>query len=311
MPRNRLHPERVFDIPLEEVSRICVDRSRRRHVSLLAIGDSLAVGARLSLADPDAVELTWELAPIARLSGTRLPERDPQVEAIAVDGAGRVLLLQESPARAELIDLGAARVVASFALDVPDEGPVGRSWADPDGSRGEGVLLLAGGHLLVAKEKKPAAFVEFGPPSGLSCGVAGPLARDGRRWPVTDGDHRYVALAVWRPDEALKKACRDFSDLSVGPDGHLYVLSDQSESIARVGALRPGGGTASLEASWKIAGLKGKPEGLAFTGDGRAIVALDKKKKRRNLALLAPAIAAPTAARRPSASGRPPSRRLR
>jgi len=32
------------------------------------------------------------------------------------------------------------------------------TWSDPKGSRGEGMVLLRGGHLLVAKEKKPAAF---------------------------------------------------------------------------------------------------------------------------------------------------------
>ena len=229
---------------------------------------------------------------MTRFSGTRLPRRDPQVEAIAVDGAGRVLLLQESPARAELVDLQAARVVAWFDLDVPDDGPVGKSWSDPDGSRGEGVVLLAGGHLLVAKEKKPSAFIEFGPPGARSRGVPGRLPAVRGAWAVTPGAHRYVALAVWRPDDALGNACRDFSDLDVGPDGRVYVLSDRSASIARLGALAPGGGAATLEASWEIAGLKGKPEGLAFTKDGRAVVALDKKKARRNLAVLAPAIAA-------------------
>jgi hypothetical protein len=291
MPKSKLRPQRVIDIPLEEVSGITVDRSRKDRVSLLAIGDRVAVGARLSLADADRADPSWELAPIERLAGTRLPRRNPQVEAIAVDGAGRVLLLQESPARAELIDLRAARVVSSFVLDVPDDGPVGRSWADPDGSRGEGVVLLAGGHLLVAKEKKPAAFIEFGPPGARSRGVPGPLAT-GRAWKVGPGEHRYVALAIWRPDDELKKACGDFSDLDVGPDGSVYVLSDQSESIARLGVLVPGGGTAGLDASWKVAGVKGKPEGLAFTSDGRAIVALDTKKARRNLVLLTPPIAA-------------------
>ena len=291
MVNHTLRPERLIDVPLEEVSGISVDRSRRGRVSLLAVGDRLAVGARLSMGGPGD-EFEWELTHIARIAGTQLPKRDPQVEAIAVDGAGRVLLLQESPPRAELVDLEAARVVASFDLDVPGGGPVGESWADPDGSRGEGVLLLAGGHLLVAKEKKPAAIIEFGPPGARSRGVAGRLAPAGRPWPVTGGAHRYVALAVWRPDDALRKACKDLSDLGVGPDGHVYVLSDRSGSIARLGALGPGGGTATLDASWKISGLKGKPEGLAFTKDGRAIVALDKKKARRNLAVLAPPIAA-------------------
>jgi hypothetical protein len=37
--------------------------------------------------------------------------------------------------------------------------------------------------------------------------------------------------------------------------------------------------------------VDGKPEGLAFTSEGRAIVGLDTRKPRQNLALLEPAIA--------------------
>jgi hypothetical protein len=34
---------------------------------------------------------------------------------------------------------------------------IARAWSDPKGSRGEGTVLLSGGHFVVAKEKKPAA----------------------------------------------------------------------------------------------------------------------------------------------------------
>ncbi len=49
-------------------------------------------------------------------------------------------------------------VVASIDLAVEGRGEIARAWSDPKGSRGEGIVLLPGGHLLVAKEKKPAAF---------------------------------------------------------------------------------------------------------------------------------------------------------
>jgi hypothetical protein len=39
--------------------------------------------------------------------------------------------------------------------------------------------------------------------------------------------------------------CADFSDLEIGPDGRLYLLSDQSASIARLDDLPPEGGKAS------------------------------------------------------------------
>ena len=51
------------------------------------------------------------------------------------------------------------------------------------------------------------------------------------------------------------------------------------------------GGTAALLHSWRIGDLNGKPEGLTFTAQGRAIVGLDTRKRRRNLVLLEPAVA--------------------
>ena len=96
---------------------------------------------------------------------------------------------------------------------------------------------MQNGHLLIAKEKDPAAFIEFGPegdePSGfgpdsaLKGGAA--LADRGRRPDV------FVPLAVWNPSVKLQATCEDFSDLEVGPDRRLYLLSDKSQSIARVG----------------------------------------------------------------------------
>jgi hypothetical protein len=221
-----------------------------------------------------------------------LPKRDPQIEAICADGIGRILLLQETPPRAELIDPQALRMVASIDLAVEGREQIARAWSDPKGSRGEGVVLLPGGHLLVAKEKKPAAFIEFGPAHARSRGlIRGGALADGKRWTIKKGHHRFVALAVWLPDETLAKTCADFSDLEVGADGHLYLLSDKSSTIARLDDLPAGGGTAALLDAWRLGDLGGKPEGLTFTAQGRAVVGLDTRKPRRNLVLLEPAVA--------------------
>jgi hypothetical protein len=77
----------------------------------------------------------------------------------------------------------------------------------------------------------------------------------------------------------------------IGPDGYLYLLSDKSFTIARLDDLRAGGGAAALLDAWRIDDLDGKPEGLAFTAQGRAVVGLDTRKPRRNLVLLEPEIA--------------------
>jgi hypothetical protein len=134
--------------------------------------------------------------------------------------------------------------------------------------------------------------IEFGPPQSRSRGlVRGGALADGERWPIRKGRYRFVSLAVWFPDKKLAKTCADFSDLAIGPDGRLYLLSDKSSTIARLDDLPAGGGVAALIDAWRLDDLDGKPEGLAFTAQGRAIVGLDTRKARRNLVLLEPAVA--------------------
>jgi hypothetical protein len=141
---------------------------------------------------------------------------------------------------------------------VEGRGKIARAWSDPTQSRG----LVRGGALA-----------------------------DGARWPIKKGHHRFVALAIWLPDKRLGKTCADFSDLEIGPDGYLYLLSDKSSTIARIDDLTAGGGTAALLDAWRLDDLDGKPEGLTFTAQGRAIVGLDTRKPRRNLVLLEPVVA--------------------
>jgi hypothetical protein len=152
-------------------------------------------------------------------------------------------------------------------------------------------VLLANGHVLIAKEKDPPAFIEFGPagaaPSG--CGPDSVLA-DGKPWPVKPGKNSYVALATWMPSADLLEDCEDFSDLEIGPDHRLYLLSDKSATICRLQELSPDSSTANVDAVWRLDDIVGKPEGLAFTRHGRAIVALDTRKARENLLILDPPI---------------------
>jgi len=290
--KDRLRVCRVVDVPLREVSGICLRRSRSGRMALIAVGDRVAKIAWFSEPRSDGGRINWNTSSIAKLSGSMLPKQHPQIEAICADGLGRVLLLQETPPRVELIDPKALKVIASIDLVVEGRGEIARAWSDPKGSRGEGTVLLPGGHLLVAKEKKPAVFIEFGPPHSRSRGlVRGGALANGEQWPIKNGHHRFVALAVWLPDKTLAKTCSDFSDLEIGPDGCLYLLSDKSFTIARLDDLPAGGGTAAHLEAWRLGDLDGKPEGLAFTAQGRAIVGLDTRKPRRNLLLLEPAVA--------------------
>jgi len=289
---NRLQARRVIDVPLREVSGISLRRGRAGRMSVVAVGDHAAKVVWFSLPSNDDGRIIWQTSNIAKLSGSLLPKRDSQIEAVCADGLGRILLLQETPPRVELIDLNGPKVVASIDLAMEGHDGIGQAWSRPKGSRGEGMALLPGGHLLVAKEKKPAALIEFGPVNSRSRGlIRGGVLPDGKLWPIKEGHHRFVALATWLPDRTLARNCADFSDLEIGPDGHLYLLSDQSATIARLDDLPAGGGTAALLNVWQLGDVDGKPEGLTFTPRGRAIVGLDTRKPNRNLILMEPAIA--------------------
>jgi hypothetical protein len=74
------------------------------------------------------------------LSGSQLPKHDPQIEAVCADGGERVLLLQETPPRVELIDTKALQAIASIDLVVEGRDEIARAWSDPNGSRGEGMV---------------------------------------------------------------------------------------------------------------------------------------------------------------------------
>jgi hypothetical protein len=283
---------RTVDVPLQEVSGVCLRRESGGDMALVAFGDRTSIAAWVELPTDDAGAYDWQTVDLADVEGSLIPRDDPQVEAVCADGAGRILILQESPPRVELLDWGGHRVVTRIALDIPEGHPLHESWVDSEGSQGEGAAFMTNGHLLIAKEKDPAAFIEFGPagdePSGF--GPASALA-GGARWPTDEGDHVFVPLAVWNPSAKLQATCEDFSDLEVGPDRRLYLLSDKSQSIARVGELARGDEVARADEVWQLPRLDGKPEGLALTRNGRAIVALDTKQARENLVLLEPPIA--------------------
>src|SRR6516162_146458 len=107
--KNQLRVRRVVDVPLREVSGICLHRSRNGRKSLIAVGDRVAKIAWFPQPRSDRGRIDWHTSNIAKLSGSMLPKHDPQIEAICADGLGRVLLLQETPPRVELIDPKALR----------------------------------------------------------------------------------------------------------------------------------------------------------------------------------------------------------
>lgn len=264
----------LSDVPLREVSGLAVHCGQ-----LLAVGDRDPV---VFVAALDSWPPRWRGIDLA---GLHLPDGGLQFEAIESAGADSVLILQEHPARILHLDLAGPSLLGAIGLEVPDGHPLRQSWLGDRSSRGEAMVLNGSGHLVIVKEKNPTAFLEFGPPGDVPTGWR-------RGTPVTappPGDATWTVLATWSPAPDLAAALPDISDATVGPDGALYLVSDQGGAIARLpDHLPPGGGVLGAAAIWRIAGHPAKAEGLVILGDGTPVVALDTRAGRRNLCRLDP-----------------------
>jgi hypothetical protein len=284
--KHRLEIERTADIPLPEVSGLCLFRRPGGDVVLVAIGDASAILVAAPVVDDHLGD--WQEHDLAAAAPGIISPRGIQVEGIDGDAAGILLLLREQPSQALVADTIARRLVATIDLDVP-RGPVARAWEKGVNSRGEGLVLLDGGHLLVAKEKDPPALLEFGP-AGATPGGFGPdrILGAGVNWQVPGGETvRYEALATWLLDDDLADDLGDVSDLAVDAGGRLHLLSDQSAKLVRL-APELRGSQVIAEVVATIEGKPDKAEGLVMLPDGRALVALDTKRPRDNLLLVEP-----------------------
>ena len=79
----------------------------------------------------------------------------------------------------------------------------------------------------------------------------------------------------------------DLSDVTVGPDGCIYVLSDESCCIARLQpSLAAEYRLVEVDRIWTVPDRPDQPEGLVVLGDGAVLVATDHEEPRENLFLL-------------------------
>jgi len=259
----------VADVPLREVSGLVL-----RGSDLLAVGDHDPVVFSAPL---QPWPLDWQAIDLA---GLELPDGGTQFEAIQPTSAHTVLVLQEQPARVLHIDLSVPALIGTLLLDVPDGHRLRQAWLGDRSSRGESLVLADRGHLLVVKEKDPPAILEFGPAGDDPVG----WRRGGPTVAPAPGDATLTVLATWWLSGDLAKWLPDISDATIGPDGRLYVLSDQGSAIARLpDVLDPRGGKVEAAAIWRITGSPESAEGLVILDDGTVLVGLDTKSPRRNL----------------------------
>jgi hypothetical protein len=267
--RPKLDVRDIADVPLREVSGLAL-----RGSELLAVGDHDPV---VFTAPLEPWPLRWEGIDLA---GLGLPDGGTQFEAIQPVGEHTILVLQEQPARVLFIDLAAPALIGCLLLDVPKGHRLRESWLGDRSSRGESLVLAERGHLLIVKEKNPAAILEFGPAGDEPVG----WRRGGPTVAPAAGDATLTVLATWWLGDDLAKQLPDISDATVGPDGRLYLLSDQGSAIARLpDSLDPGGGSVHADALWRIAGSPESAEGLVILNDGTPLVGVDTKSPGQNL----------------------------
>lgn len=272
-------------VPLREVSGLAsayVDGVLR----LVAVGD-----ARVSLALADVDDAGrlggWTVLTTSDVATQPVDDgRFQQLEAVASDGAGTVWVLTEETSWLAGVDPASRSVVGVARLVTTDLAELDEVWSAADASRGEGLLLLRDGHVLVAKEKRPAGLVEFGPRGDAPLGVSSETLL-GPGEPFSLLGEVLHALAWWPLDGVARTSLKDLSDLATDDEGAVWLLSDQSARLARLLLPLGPGEVVGIDAVVDLPGSVRKPEGLAFLPGGVVAVAEDRHDDADNLWLLA------------------------
>jgi hypothetical protein len=282
--------QRVWDLDLREVSAICErPAGHGRTRQLLAVGDQthhILVG-ELRAGGPGSFERR-DLAPLLADAGLRTPASS-QWEGLDIDATGRVFVLREVPGTVLVFDPDLQTLLHVFPLTVQDGQPEVEEWEDDDNALGEGMLLLRNGHLFVVKENKPRQLLEFGPPGAQAEGLRDDLPVAHASEFSTPREHRatFRLLTAWDLGGEAMERIGDLSDVTVGPDGRIYILSDESWCIARLQAsLAPDDHLVEVDRIWRLPDRLHQPEGLVITRDWEVLVATDHQEPRENLFLL-------------------------
>ena len=280
----------MWDLDLCEVSGICQRPTGQGGTrQLLAVGDQshdILVG-ELPVGGPGRFERR-DLQPLMAGAGLRTPESS-QWEGIDTDATGRVFVLREVPGTVLVFDQALETLLHVLPLTVEDDPAELEAWEADQNALGEGVLLLRNGHLFVVKEDKPRQLLEFGLPGARAEGLGAdlPIADTGAFPTPPASRATFRLLTAWDLGGAAAERIGDLSDVTVGPDGRIYVLSDESRCIARLQAtLDPADRLIEVDRIWGLPERLHQPEGLVITGDWEVLVAVDHPEPHENLFLL-------------------------
>jgi uncharacterized protein YjiK len=212
-----------------------------------------------------------------------------QWEAVAGDSSGSVFLLAEGNDQITVLDADLKRIVHTIQLEVPKSHELSRDWKNDPNSHGEGMVLLANGHVLVVKEKDPVALIEFAVDGQDAQGYEASLALGDRAFKLPRGSSSTMKpVHHWLLKSSQSNAISDVSDLAVDTDGRLLLLTDQGRAIVRIErGLRTDEDKMDVKGLYKLPSSVDKPEGLVIAS-GIPLVAIDQKNAGESLFTLAP-----------------------
>jgi hypothetical protein len=274
--------ESRWRVELPELSALAIrfgEDARSRE--LLGIGDTSfsIVAGETQL--PGASTVSADLADsVSRW--TLDPDAGSQWEGLAADGTGCAFVLQEhagderEPSHVFVFAHDLRERVCVIALLVDDGADWNEEWNDNKNARGEALVLLRDGHLLVAKQKDPVRFIEFGPRGAEAAGLDPSrfLGDKPFEYP-SDPLVEYVPLASWGVARADRDELATVNDLAVF-EGRLYAISRKSHLMVQLEArATPEEDSVSVERRWAVPADVKNPEGIAIGAGLVPIVADD------------------------------------
>lgn len=288
-----------YNIPIAELSGLAILRSGMKatgtndtdgNISLYAIGDASYEIASFRI-NRSSGEARNRVDDVASILSKHIKDAS-QWEAIATDSVDTLCMLSETRSEVSCLDLSLKAVQGTFKLDVSNIKYLDRAWQDRPNSRGEGMILMKNGHALILKEKQPSLLIEFGPKGDSPMGY-GPdtFLEHGEAFTISRSSY-WVALKVWNFSDHLAELARDASEITLGPDGRVYLLSQESSTLIRLEkALKADEDKVSVDhdAYWRLPiGIK-KAEGLIIDADMRPWIGIDvKQKDKTNFFRLSP-----------------------
>ncbi|MEQ7011220.1 SdiA-regulated domain-containing protein [Actinopolymorpha sp. B17G11] len=272
-----------LSVPLCEISGICQSHGTLgQELRLLAIGDDSPIVITVDI-EPgtEGHPLCHDLTTVLSASTTQIGNW----EAFATDSDGTVFILQEDPGAVAILDADLGELLHTVHLQVDPGLVIGNEWTSAPKSRGEGLVLLGQGHLLVVKEREPKRLLEFGPegatPQGISPSTVLDVHERFSMPPATQTE--FELLKQWKFEHEAKHEMEDLSDAAVAPNGRIYLLSDRSQRIGKIQErVAPDERHVSLDKSWEMPAQIDKPEGLTIGHDWSPIVAVDKEEQENS-----------------------------